>query len=96
MIESITIPDAAALCGVGEPAIRRAYHEGRIKWVCLIWIGKQTTIFLELNSVKKCYGIETDKRLQEMHTLTIRHPNGPEFLLYLSQPILLYNPYLEG
>ena len=31
-----------------------------------------------------------------MHTLTIRHPNGPEFLLNLSKPILLYNPYLEG
>ena len=95
MIESITIPDAAALCGVGEPAIRRAYREGRIKWVCLIWIGEQTTIFLELNSVKKCYGIETDKR-QEMHTLTVRHPNGPEFLLCHSEAILLYNIHLEG
>ena len=95
MIESITIPAAAALCGVGEPAIRRAYREGRIKWACIIWIGGQTTTFLELNSVKKCYGIETDKR-QEMHTLTVRHPNGPEFLLYHSAAMLLYNNDLEG
>ena len=95
MIESITIPAAAALCGVGEPAIRRAYREGRIKWACIIWIGRQQTTFLELNSVKKCYGIETDKR-QEMHTLTVRHPNGPEFLLYHSEAILLYNIHLEG
>ena len=51
------IPAAAALCGVGEPAIRRANREGRIEWACWIWIGGQITTFLELNSVKKCYGI---------------------------------------
>ena len=95
MIESITIPAAAALCGVGEPAIRRANREGRIKWACQIWIGGRTMTFLDLNSVRKCYQVK-GVMLGGMHTAKVQHANGPEFMLYHLKPILLYNTKLEG
>ena len=47
--------------------------------------------FLDLSSVRKCYGIKTDVNL---HTAKVQHEDGPEFKLHHLEPILLYNPEL--
>ena len=56
---AISIPAAAELCGVGEPAIRRAFREGRIDPAFFWHVGRQqTAVYLNLGSVVGCYGVD--------------------------------------
>lgn len=55
---AISIPAAGELCGVGEPAIRRAFREGRISPAFFWHVGRvQHAIYLNLASVVACYGV---------------------------------------
>ena len=99
MHHSITIPAAAEISGVGEPAIRRAFREGRIS-LAFQWVvgGGDTTNYLSLGSVVRCYGVN-DERVSELITKwvayapVVRTPDGREWLILdLAPPMILMEP----
>ena len=83
----LSIPAAAELCGVGEPAIRRAFREGRIKPACFWHIGRNNVgTYLNLWSTVRAYGVDQDKweerlRSWTAHAPVIRTPDGEEWLI---------------
>ena len=55
---AISIPAAGELCGVGEPAVRRAFRDGRISPAFFWHVGRtQAAVYLNLASVVACYGV---------------------------------------
>ena len=90
MKKVLSIRAAAELCGVGEPAIRRAIREGRIVWACHFWEG---TMLMDYDSVMACYPERFDKA-RKLSSVIIQVPDGPAFeLIDVSAPFL-WNPYL--
>ena len=75
MHHAISIPAAAELCGVGEPAIRRAFREGRISLACQ-WVvgGGETITYLNLLSVLECYGVARSKTNPLIEKWALRAP----------------------
>ena len=83
----LSIPAAAELCGVGEPAIRRAFREGRIKPACFWQVGRTNVgTYLNLWSALRAYGVDRDGvegRIREWvaHAPVVRTPDGEEWLI---------------
>ena len=75
MHHAISIPAAAELCGVGEPAIRRAFREGRIS-LAFQWVvgGGETINYLNLESVLECYGVAGSKTYPLIEKWALRAP----------------------
>ena len=99
MHHSISIPAAAELCGVGEPAIRRAFREGRIEMAFQWHVGGDNPItYLNLYSAVRCYGVNratVDANLKRWvrHAPIVRTPDGREWLIIdRVEPML----FLEG
>lgn len=83
----ISISAAAEVCDVGEPAIRRALREGRLKPACAWHIGRTNAgIYLNLESVIVSYRVDRDRvigRIREWveHAPVVRTPDGEEWLI---------------
>lgn len=92
---AISIPAAGELCGVGEPAIRRAYREGRISMAFAWHVGRtQAAVYLNLVSVVACYGV-VDSTVQgcidrmSSHAPTITTQDGEQWaILDLLDPLM--------
>ena len=87
MHHALSIPAAAELCGVGEPAIRRAIRDGRIKPAFFWHVGGHNALtYVNLYSAIECYGIDQDgadeliKRWMA-HASIVRVPDGREWLI---------------
>ena len=84
---SISIPAAAELCDVGEPAVRRALRERRIKPAFFWHVGGHNTItYLNLYSVIKCYGIDEGKATKLIkkwadHAPIVRTPDDRRWII---------------
>ena len=99
MHQSISIPAAAELCAVGEPAIRRAFREGRIS-LAFQWVvgGGETINYLNLESVIRCYGADRDVALSliknwDSYAPIVRTPDGREWvILDRAEPMILLEP----
>ena len=95
----ISIPAAAELCGVGEPAIRRALREDRIKPACFWHVGRTNVgTYLNLPSTLRAYGVDrggVDDRIQDWvaHAPIVRTPDGEEWLILDQCPSMMF---LEG
>ncbi len=99
MHQAISIPAAGELCGVGEPAIRRAFREGRITPAFFWHVGRQqTAVYLNLQSVVKCYGVveatvESNIKRWVASAPVIRTPDGEEWLILdLLEPMMFREP----
>ena len=97
MHHSISIPAAAELCGVGEPAIRRALREYRIKLAFQWCVGGGDTItYLNLESVLLCYGVEDRNdecrnRIREWaeYAPVVRTADGRKWLVLDRKPTMI-------
>ena len=103
MHQSISIPAAAVLCDVGEPAIRRAFREDRIS-LAFVWVvgGGESTNYLNLASVVRCYGVD-ENRTSELiekwcaHAPIVRTSDGREWLILDCAPsMILLEPAEHG
>ena len=95
----LSIPAAAELCGVGEPAIRRALREGRIK-PAFFWHNGRSDVatYLNLPSTLRAYGVDeggVEDRIRKWvaHAPIIRTPDGRECLILDQGPPMMF---LEG
>lgn len=103
MHHSISIPAAAELCDVGEPAVRRAFREGRIT-LAFQWVvgGGGTTSYLNLDSVVRCYGVDHEKASNLLKKWVkfapvARTPDGREWLILdRAPPMILMEPAEHG
>ena len=99
MHQSISIPAAAELCAVGEPAIRRALRDGRIS-LAFQWVvgGGGTINYLNLASVIRCYGADRDVALSliekwSCYAPVIRSLDGRDWtILDRAEPMILLEP----
>ena len=96
---AISIPAAAELCGVGEPAIRRAFREGRIEPAFCWHVGRtQVAIYLNLSSVVRCYGVvdatvESNIERWSAKAPVIRTPDGETWIILdLLEPMMFREP----
>ena len=99
MHHSISIPAAAELCDVGEPAVRRALREGRIKPAFFWHVGGYNSVtYLNLASVIECYGVDKEKGTKLIKKWTDHAPivctpdNRKWLILDQTAPMM----YLEG
>ena len=96
MISSITIPATAELCGIGDPAIRRANQQGRINWTRQLLVDGKDGTFVDLYSLGNCNVVD-DQKQTDMFSVHVRSwddlesasDNTLALLLYHSEPILL-------
>lgn len=59
----LSLASAAAITGVGEAAIRRAYHDGRVEAAFALRYGLNVrAVYLTLESVVKTYGVNGKTR----------------------------------
>ena len=92
---AISIPAAAELTGLGEPAIRRAFREGRVD-VAFQWhVGREATAtYLDLPSVLTCYGVveatvESNIKRWAAHAPVIHTPDGERWIILdLIEPMM--------
>jgi len=95
---AISIPAAAELCGVGEPAIRRAFREGRIAPAFFLHVGGRNTVtYLNMQSAVACYGIadQKDAIIERMsaHAANFTNIEGREFLILdTTAPLMFLEP----
>ena len=92
----LSIPAAAALCDVGQHAIRRAFREGRIKPACFWHIGGNNVgTYLNLESVLLAYNVDRDKvdhivREWVAQAPVVRTPDGEEWLILDQCPSMMF------
>ena len=92
----LSIPAAAELCGVGEPAIRRAFREGRIKPACFWHVGGSNVgTYLNFESALLAYGVDRDKvhhivREWVAQAAIVRTPDGEEWVILDQCPPVMF------
>ena len=99
MHHCISISAAAELCGVGEPAIRRAFREGRIK-PAFFWHNGRNNVgtYLNLYSAVSAYGVDEAEVKSLLAKWTkqatiARTPDGREWLILDVIPSMMF---MEG
>ncbi len=98
----ISIPAAAELCGVGEPAIRRAFREGRIDLGFAWHVGRgQAGIYLNLSSVIACYGVvkatvEANVERFAKNATIVTTPDGERWIILDLLPSVMFPEGPEG
>ena len=92
---AISIPAAAELCRVGEPAIRRAFREGRIS-PCFRWVvgGGETITYLNLDSVLACYEMTRAEVFETIKEWALRAPvvrtrDEREWVIFDRAPVMI-------
>ena len=95
MHHTISIRAAARLTGVGEPAIRRAIRDDRIKLAFSYSVGERSTFWCNLADVVGHYGVDEDnvERLINKwvaHAPIVRTPDGREWLLLDEGPVMFF------
>ena len=92
----LSIPAAAELCGVGEPAIRRAFREGRIKPACFWHVGRTNVgTYLNLESAVLAYSVDRDRMEERLrkwtaHAPIVRTPDGEEWVILDQGPAVMF------